>query len=292
MAVDAGIKAIPVRVIGPGSQPESLDGQTLSYIEMPGEIERYHDPAIPDPDAFVELEGAREAMAWLQKALATCAGAGHAELANLAALDPESRDLVNQILGEGEVAVQYDGTFRAKSQETVLAGVWRTLFMDSDDKVICDLLEVSDVPHTVRMSDDAFRPVDISRTGLSDDLGNAVAVLIELRARSDQYLESRVPHAINLTLLPLTQDELEFLDARLGRGPVDTLSRAYGKCQVFRTLTPNIWWVRYYNSMGTLILNTLEVADIPAAIRAAPEDIAESAKRLDCILAPYWSDGP
>jgi len=98
------------------------------------------------------------------------------------------------------------------------------------------------------------------------------------------------PHSINLSLLPLSQTEQEFIDHRLGRGAVDILSRGYGKCQVISTLAPNVWWVRYFNSMGTPILNSLEVVDVPLVVKAAPEDLRDSATRLDDILEPYWSE--
>jgi len=103
-------------------------------------------------------------------------------------------------------------------------------------------------------------------------------------------LAGGAPHSINLTLLPLSEQELEFIDERLGRGPVDILSRAYGKCEVISTDTAGIWWVRYYNSMGVLILNTLEVVDVPVVVKAAAEDLADSAERLKEILEPYWSE--
>lgn len=77
---------------------------------------------------------------------------------------------------------------------------------------------------------------------------------------------------------------------RTFRLPIDTLSRAYGKCQVSSTLLPDVWWVTYFNSMDTLILNTIEIVEVPKAIRAAPEDPGDSAKSLDDILMPYWSD--
>jgi hydrogenase-1 operon protein HyaF len=48
--------------------------------------------------------------------------------------------------------------------------------------------------------------------------------------------------------------------------------------------------VRYYNYIGVLILNTLEVVDVPVVIKAAPEDLADSAERLKEILEPYWSE--
>lgn len=283
------IKQIPVRVIGPGSQPGELDGQSMSYIDMPSDMTRYQQPEIPEPDAVKNLVGAREAMTWLRQALAAYAKDQVPSLANLGALDDENRELVNQILGEGEVSANYHGAVNARSQESVLTGVWRTLYFDQDDRVVHDILEVADVPHTVRLPDDRDRPIT-SADALPGELNNALAILIELQSHCEQWMTSGAASTINLTLLPLDEDELAFLDERLGRGPVDTLSRAYGKCQVIRTLTPNVWWVRYYNSMNVLILNTLEVVDVPEAICAAPEDLADSAERLDSILEPYWSD--
>jgi len=284
------IKNIPVSVVGPGSQPVSEDGQGLSYIDMPGDMATFEEPSIPEPDAVKGLVGAREAMLWLRQALADYAPGGEAQLANLTALDEENRELVNQILGEGEVSIRYNGAIRARSQESVLAGVWRTLYLDEDDRVCYDILEVADVPHTARMPDGRDRPVNADKQDVSPELNNALAILVELEAQYPAFLAEGAPYTINLTLLPLSEDELAFIDERLGRGPIDTLSRAYGKCQVSSTLTPNVWWVRYYNSMDTLILNTIEVTDVPEALRAAPEDLADSAKRLDDMLTPYWSD--
>lgn len=284
------IKKIPVNVIGSGSQPVGEDGQLLSYIDMPSDMAKFQQPQIPEPEAVDGLIGAREAMLWLRRALADYASSTEPLLANLTALDDENRDLVNQILGEGEVSINYNGAFRARSQEAVLAGVWRTLYLDDDDNVCYDVLEVADVPHTVRMPDGRDRPVNADTEDVSAEFNNALAILVELEAARAAYDDASTRHSINLTLLPLSDDDLEFVDERLGRGPIDTLSRAYGKCQVSSTLAPNVWWVRYYNSMGTLILNTIEVTDVPEAIAAAPEDLHDSASRLDDILTPYWSD--
>ena len=284
------IKKIPVSVIGPGSQPVSEDGQGLSYIDMPSDMATFEEPYIPEPDAVKGLVGAREAMLWLRQALADYEPGADAQLANLTGLVDEDRELVNQILGEGEVSISYNGSVRARSQESVLAGVWRTLYLDENDAVCYDVLEVADVPHTVRMPDGRDRPINAGSKDIPAELNNALAILVELAARYPAFVEEGAPHTINLTLLPLSEDELAFIEERLGRGPIDTLSRAYGKCQVSSTLTPNVWWVRFYNSMGTLILNTIELTDVPEAIRAAPEDLSDSAKRLDDMLTPYWSD--
>lgn len=284
------IRDIPVRVVGPGSQATGSDGDAITYMDMPNDMSRFVAPVMPEPEDVLLMDGAREAMNWLQAALDNYAPGSEPVLADLSGLDEESRDVVNQILGEGEVSIVCDGELRARTQESVLAGVWRTLFFDDDDRVVCDLLEVADVPKVVGFAAGSTGSVDTSPEGVDGELANALPILVELQAQHEKYTDGGAPHSINLTLLPLSEPELEFIDQRLGRGPIDILSRAYGKCEVISTQTAGIWWVRYYNSMGVLILNTLEVVDVPGVVKAAPEDLVDSAERLKEILEPYWSE--
>ena len=284
------LKGIPVVSIGPGSQPVDDDEQTLSYIDMPKDMWKYEPPAIPEPDKVADLAAARQAMDWLRGALASHAMATQPLLANLTQLDQANRDLVNQVLGEGEVSVTYNGMVRARTQEAVLAGVWRTLYLTQQDQVSFDLLEVADIPHLVRMPDGRQRQIDTRAEGAPAQVMNAIPILAELASRCEAFERDGSAHTINLTLLPLSDADIEFLDERLGRGPVEILSRAYGKCQVISTQVANVWWVRYFNSMSTLILNTLEVTDVPLVACAADEDVRDSAARLDEILEPYWDD--
>lgn len=283
------IKDIPVRVVGPGSQP-GAEADAPSYIDMPRDMTHYDAPSIPEPDIVNHLSGAREAMIWLGHALNCYSEDAAYPRANLNALDDENRELVNQILGEGEISISYDGDPAASVQESVLAGVWRTLYFDDDGNVAIDMLEVGAVPNLVLAPVQGSHKVDTTPADPEANVANAMPLLFELEDRCKRFEKSGTEYSINLTLLPLSQDELEFLDMRLGRGPVDVLSRAYGKCEVINTLVPNLWWVRYYNSMGTLILNSLEVTAVPDVVVAAPEDLADSAERLEEILAPYWSD--
>jgi len=279
------LQDIPVRLIGPGSQPD--EATALSWIDMPADMSTYRPPELPGPDALRQLAGARATMDWLRKALAAAGSTSAPQLANLNALDDASRELVNQVLGEGEVSITCEGERRARTQESVLAGVWRTLYLDTDDVVVADILEVAAAPHVVFVPPAVPRTVDTRADGVPQAVRNALPILVELAAHIADYARSGQRHEVNLTLLPLSDDDLAFLDARLGRGAVDTLSRAYGKCQVTATAVPNLWWVRFYNSMGTPILTTLEVVDVPALLCAAPEDLADSATRLEAILAPY-----
>ena len=281
------IQHIPVRVMGPGSQPE--EEQKLSYISMPSDMAIYKAPYFDDGRAISELPGALEAVGWLRAALAEARPGKPSMLADLSELDASSRELVNQVLGEGEVSISFDAEQVAKTQESVLAGLWRTMYFEGD-KIVADLLEVGELPHVFRHRPANPQPIDTTEPADPAEIVNALPILSELKARVADYEAGGEAHSINLSLLPLSEPELEFLDERLGRGPVDVLSRAYGKCQIISTATPNVWWVRYYNSMGTLILNSLEVVNVPQVVRAAAEDLADSAERLEKILAPYLPD--
>lgn len=286
------IRDIPVRVVGPGSQPTGSDGDAISYVDMPSDMSRFVAPLMPEPEDVLLMDGAREAMDWLLSALDGYVPGSEPVLADLSALDEESRDVVNQILGEGEVSIVRSGETPARCQESVLAGVWRTLYFDDDECVICDLLEVAATPHLLKAPRKRGVEIDASLPDNADEVLNALPILVELRAHVASATGNGRQHAINLSLLPLSEADIAFLVDRLGRGPIEILSRGYGNCEVTSTGTPGVWWVRYYNSVGTLILNSLEVTAVPEVVTAADEDLRDSGERLRRILAAYWQDAP
>ena len=89
---------IPVVALGPGSQEED---ETLDYISMPSGMSTYRPPLIPD-----DMSGQPGALRVLQAVLAALAGQGPA-LVPLDGLAPAERELLNQVLGEGEVSAQW-----------------------------------------------------------------------------------------------------------------------------------------------------------------------------------------
>lgn len=274
-----------VQIVGPGSQPTEVDETTLAYISLPTEMSKYRAPDVA-LDALVSQPGARETLHWLEHALADWTEAGGTVLTDLGRIDAESRTLLNQILGEGEVSLRYSGARKAISQESVLTGVWRTLYLDADGLVERDLLEVGRVPHLVGL-EPAPASIHATRPPVDPaDVMNALPLLTELTDGSARY-QPGANRVINLSLLPMTQADLVLLDERLGHGALHLLSRSYGQCHVHSTGLPNVWWVRYFNSMGTLILDTIELVDVPAVVCAAPEDIADSRQRLLALLEPY-----
>jgi hydrogenase-1 operon protein HyaF len=56
---------------------------------------------------------------------------------------------------------------------------------------------------------------------------------------------------------------------------------------VSSTGTNNIWWVQFFNSQDVIILNTIEVTNIPNVTCAAQEDVEDSAYRLGEIIEVY-----
>ena len=261
-----------------------------AYIDMPKSMDSYSAPVMPEPEKLRRLDGARETMRWLQAALAERDDKSQPLLADLSGLDADSREVVDQVLGEGEVSINVSGEGSVRVQESVLAGVWRILHLDAEGRVVADLLEVGPYPYVLSVAFEDSRPLDTTTNAGLAEMANALPILVELDEAVRRHAADGAEYSINFSLLPTTPEELEFIDTSLDRGPVNILSNAYGKCQVLSTLTPNTWWVRYYNGMGKLILNSIEVVAVPGIVRAADEDLRDSAARLQEILAPYWQD--
>ena len=130
----------------------------------------------------------------------------------------------------------------------------------------------------------------LSTVTFPSDVMNAPPILSELQEHLQSQQPGQTGHVINLSLLPLSERDIDFLSETLGSGPVQILSRGYGDCRISSTAYTGVWWVRYYNSMNTLILNTLEVVDIPAVACAAQEDLDDSRQRMRDLLQPYWTE--
>lgn len=280
---------IPV-VTGPGSQPQEMDGAELDILQLPSGMDTFETPILPEPEDIAGLDIGKRCLSRLLKQLQAYAGTVEAvKPIDLTALDSANRDLIDQVLGEGEVSILFDGRVRARIQESVLAGVWRVRYIDHEEKVQRDTIEIGEVPLLVR--EQAFSGtaggIEDSLEALPEGVLNAPSLLTEINDKVVDYLPGSEAHVINLTLLPQTEQDLEFLAARLGQGSVTVLSRGYGNCRISSTATESVWWVQYFNSQDRNILNTLEVVDVPNVACAAVEDIHDSAIRLAEILEIY-----
>ncbi|WP_367154325.1 hydrogenase expression/formation protein [Methylomonas sp. HYX-M1] len=276
--------SIPLPIFGQGSQPAEEDGAELDYLTMPEEMAIYRMPQISSDLKAPELAPARAVAECLQQAL--LAYPEVMPVIDLTGLDSANRAFIDELLGEGEVSALGAGGLRV--QESVLAGVWRSQQLVGQ-QVIADCLEVGVIPQALLLSAfaDAAAQVETDIVNLPEGVMNALPLLAELNAKIAEYRPGTEAHVINLSLLPQTEQDLALLEQRLGKGPVTILSRGYGNCRITATATRNVWWVRYFNSQDTLILNTLEVSDMPNVACASSEDIADSAQRLEEILKVY-----
>ena len=279
---------IPI-VVGPGSQPPDSDGAEMNFMQMPPEMTTFEAPMIPEPE---DISGLDEAVSLSEKLLLSLQAYqvdNKAIVIELDSLDDKNREFFNQLLGEGEVSIQCGGDVSALIQESVLAGVWRVQYVDADQQIIRDTIEVADVPGLVSEMtfQNAAENVDVEQLDIPKTVYNAPPLLTELSDKLPEYTPGNEPHVINLSLLPHTEEDIVFLSDSLGIGPIVILSRGYGNCRISSTKTKNVWWVQYFNSQETLILNTLEISKVPDVACASKEDIEDSASRLDEILSIY-----
>ncbi len=283
---------IPVVAWGPGSQPvDEIDAQ-LDYLSMPKDMTVYTAPLLPEAQEIVHLHRAKALLVNVCNALAACRTG---EMPGICIevpddLPDEELNLLNQVLGEGEVSIKLGDPATVLIQESVLTGVWRVRYVGPADHRMRDTIEICDVPPIVAA---------IADSGAADELSwpdappagilNAPSVLVEVQDRVRRYREAGAPHTVNLSLLPLSPDDIGYLERVLGMGSALILSRGYGSCRISSTQLKGAWWVQYYNSQDAPILNMIEIGGVPEAVRAAREDIEDSFDRLNEIV--QWIDG-
>ena len=280
---------LPAGGTGAGSQPPEMDGAELSLPEMPGEMFTYAMPQIPEPAEVTGQEAALAVLTQLQQALVAYRVDDLEWTLDITGLDEHNLTLLDQVLGSGEVSIRYQHQMQAEIQESVLAGVWRICYLDRAGRRYKESLEVAAIPGLIRSGTfvgSAARATP-PRGALPEGVLNAPPLLTELNDQIVRFKPGALPHVINLTLLPQSEADLEYLSQALGSGTVTILSRGYGNCRITSTDTQQVWWVQYFNSQDANILNTLEVTDVPAVACAAPEDIRDSAERLAEILEIY-----
>ncbi|ATN35859.1 hydrogenase expression/formation protein [Rhizobium sp. ACO-34A] len=201
----------------------------------------------------------------------------------------DDKELITQTLGEGEVAgvAVLPSGITAQMQEAVMAGVWRIRFTDAEGRLVADYVEVASIPAAVRQACSAL-PASIDHGAAPDGAMNVMPVLTEIGDRTGRYRDGDPAHIITFSLFPMSPEDMNFLQETLGAGPVQLTSRGYGSCRIVATGIRNVWSVQFYNAMDTIILDTLEICDIPAVAIAAEEDFLDSEARLRDIEEAYF----
>ncbi len=217
---------------------------------------------------------------------------GH--LFDVTAFSAEETRLLGEVLGEGEVSatVALPGGVVAQVQESVLAGLWRVRFDGPDGSRVADYLEVAAIPEAVRQAAALAAPAIVPAAppdGAPGDYMNVMPLLAEIADRMARWRTGEPSHVMNFSLLPMTVADMAYLQASLGTGPVALAAGGYGTCRVLATGARHVWSVQYSNAGGEVVLDTLEIGDVPAAVLAAGEDFRDSAARLREIAAAYFA---
>ncbi len=271
------MKDFPVPVRSAGPQP---DDEGFSFVPFPRDVPAFSMPRVPQDAETAAMGAARALLARFVDGMGT-QGASRVELADF---DRAALAVLNDVLGEGEVSVRvqrHNGADDIRIQETVFAGVWRERHHDGDGRVVRDYLYAGGIPPiAIEMAQASASATLPERREIPPGAMNAPALLAEIAAQMRAWRAGSRPHVINLTLLPLTPEDLQLIERMAPPGPVAILSRGFGNCRVTSTALRNVWRVQYFNSMQTLILNTLEITRVPEVALAAAEDLADSRERL------------
>lgn len=268
---------IPVRPFGPGSQVEE---DALQYLDIPRDVSTFEMPSVPQTDDTASLVIARDTLARLLALMNEWQpGAAH-PLLDMRGVPAAAQTIANQMLGDGEVSIQVNGSRTLKVQESVFTGLWRVVELDGAGQLLADWLEAAPLPAAVLAAArdgtrDSLMPVEIPGGAM-----NSPALLQELQSQLRSRKPGDPPHVLNLTLFPMTPDDHQVLERALPVGGVAIISRGFGNCRITSTCARNVWRVQYFNSMNTLILNTIEVVDVPEVAVAAMEDLDDTRERL------------
>lgn len=270
---------IPVVALGPGSQGDDAP----AYLAMPQGMQTFSAPYLPDnaaPDAVAAVLGLLGDFVGEAEKHGLNGGA----TLDLLDLPTSVRDLINQSLGFGEVSAFTTAPRHWRVQETAFAGFWRVLEVAEDGHLLSDRLETGAIPDVLITAMQACAGSELAAPEYPAGCMNAPALVEEIRMQAAAWQPAQAAHVINLSLLPVSEADLDTLYGWLGHREVSILSRGYGNCRITSTRLKNVWWVQYFNSMDVLILNSIEVGGMPEVALAAPEDFADSVDRLQEYL--------
>ena len=271
---------LPVRMVGSGSQPDEEEG--LQYLEMPRGMNTFQMPVVPERADAAALADARDLLAAFLALLETWDPAvrPRGPCLDLAGVATPALEVMNQMLGEGEVSIQIGGARKFRIQESVFTGLWRVCALDADGRLARDWLEAGMLPGVAveiarDLGQDALPRIDLPQGAM-----NSPALLAEIGSQLATRAHGDAAHVINLTLFPMTPEDHVVLEQSLPVGHIAMISRGFGNCHVTSTGLTNVWRVQYFNNMNTLILNTIEIVDVPEVVLAAVEDLTDSRERL------------
>ncbi|MDQ1315304.1 MAG: hypothetical protein QG662_1413 [Pseudomonadota bacterium] len=115
--------------------------------------------------------------------------------------------------------------------------------------------------------------------------GNAPPLLRELAEQVSRLLKTGEPSAIDLSALPLTPADLDWLREKLGSGEISVTLQANGESTLNETACPGIWWVTHRNEQGAIASQFIEVTFVPELVKAHPQDVEIGREQLELMIS-------
>jgi hydrogenase-1 operon protein HyaF len=121
-----------------------------------------------------------------------------------------------------------------------------------------------------------------AESGLS---GNAPPLLREISELLRRLLETGETAAIDLSALPLTPVDLDWLHDKLGEGEIAVTLQASGESTLNETACPGVWWVTHRNEQGAVTSQFIEVTLVPELVKAHPQDVETGREHLELLIS-------
>jgi len=119
-------------------------------------------------------------------------------------------------------------------------------------------------------------------SGLS---GNAWPLMTEIAEMVRELVDEGETATIDLSALPLTPADKEWLRDRLGSGQIHVTLEAEGPSTLDETACPGVWWVTHRDTQGRVMSEFIEVTRVPELVMAHPEDIKMGYAYLEGIIS-------
>ncbi|CCG92217.1 putative HupH hydrogenase expression protein [Methylacidiphilum fumariolicum SolV] len=186
---------------------------------------------------------------------------------------------VANFLSVGEVEITIDEPFPLLIFETQILGLWAVCLSNQ-----LQWLEVGQLPSVLLKTQRSLPPIPKfslkELAPFSGGLMNSPYLLVEINRLATDYEIEKKPQVIQLSLLPLSLKDKEFLESTLGLGKTLIRIKGYGDCLIKNSQYKNIWWIEHFNSAGKSLLQAIEIDEVPAIVKAAREDLDGSILRI------------
>ncbi len=128
-------------------------------------------------------------------------------------------------------------------------------------------------------------PIHVAPQGEPGLTGNALPLLRELLEQVRHLLETGEASAIDLSALPLTPADLDWLREKLGAGEISVTLQANGESTLNETACPGVWWVTHHNEQGAVTSQFIEVTLVPELVKAHPQDVEVGSGYLELLIS-------